>query len=407
VSDISADNEGILIGDLQIDVTELEGDAPADPVETVLQSVDFDNVDDPIAEQDVIRDGGWDVRNGEAKTDGCNDGRLVLAEVAASDPVELSMDMRAKGLENFENSGWAADELTVQVQIDGGTWTTLDTFMVNDDGTAMVGDTTGQTFGTEMTTLTYSGGVLDTASEDVQFRLISDITARDEKIFVDNIEVVTLTDTDDADETCEDFEDFEDAAAGDTAALQFDGFSVTAQRDGDRADSENDAMIFDSAAPTGGDSDLGYSAQGNILIISEDNDASDPDDEAHGGTITFEFDEVSDVTSLTVLDVEEEGGAVDLYDIEGELINSVAIPAAGDNSSQELAINTGGVATMEVTLSGSGAVDDLCFETSGGDNTDPECGQYEVTYDDLMVPPAPFEEPADLPHDEILDDIMI
>jgi hypothetical protein len=407
VSDISADNEGILIGDLQIDVTELEGDAPADPVETVLQSVDFDNVDDPIAEQDVIRDGGWDVRNGEAKTDGCNDGRLVLAEVAASDPVELSMDMRAKGLENFENSGWAADELTVQVQIDGGTWTTLDTFMVNDDGTAMVGDTTGQTFGTEMTTLTYSGGVLDTASEDVQFRLISDITARDEKIFVDNIEVVTLTDTDDADETCEDLEDFEDAAAGDTAALQFDGFSVTAQRDGDRADSENDAMIFDSAAPTGGDSDLGYSAQGNILIISEDNDASDPDDEAHGGTITFEFDEVSDVTSLTVLDVEEEGGAVDLYDIEGELINSVAIPAAGDNSSQELEINTGGVATMEVTLSGSGAVDDLCFETSGGDNTDPECGQYEVTYDDLMVPPAPFEEPADLPHDEILDDIMI
>lgn len=402
VSDISADNEGILIGDLEVEVTEINDGGASDPVETLLQSVDFEGIADPNNDPDVIRDDNWKILNGEASTDGCNDGRLVLAEVSASDPVELSLDMRAEGLQNFENSGSYADDLTLQVQIDGGAWITLDTFMVNDAGTAMVGDTTGQSFDTDMTTLSYSGGVLDTANDNVQFRLISDISARDEKIFVDNIEVISITDGAEDDETCE---DFEDAAAGDTAALQFDGFSVTAQRDGDAADSENDAMIFDSSAPTGGDSDLGYADQGNILIISEDNDASDPDDEAHGGTMTFEFDEISDVTSLTLLDIEEEGGAVDLYDIDGALINSVAIPAAGDNSTQELAINTTGVATMEVTLAGSGAVDDLCFTVPEDGTAD--CGQYAVTYDDLMVPPSPEDDMLDLPHDEILDDVMI
>ncbi|ETA49179.1 hypothetical protein [Ponticoccus alexandrii] len=111
-------------------------------------------------------------------------------------------------------------------------------------------------------------------------------------------------------------------------------------------------MIFDTANPTGGDWDLGFHDQGNTIIISEDN--------AHGGTITFDFDTVSDVTSLTVLDVEEEGGSIDLYDLDGELIDSIAIPAAGNNASQDIDINASGVAQMQVTLAGSGAVEDLC-----------------------------------------------
>ena len=58
-------------------------------------------------------------------------------------------------------------------------------------------------------------------------------------------------------------------------------------------------MIFDTANPTGGDTDLatpGYglgndTALGNVVILSEDADSSDPDDNAGGGTLTFTYDE--------------------------------------------------------------------------------------------------------------------
>ncbi len=91
------------------------------------------------------------------------------------------------------------------------------------------------------------------------------------------------------------------------------------------------AMIFDSAYPTGGDHDLGTpnedfggprigtggssGAAGensvgldNVLIISEDGDANDPDDNAGGGTITFTFDQSVRVDSLEVLDIDETHG---------------------------------------------------------------------------------------------------
>ena len=56
-------------------------------------------------------------------------------------------------------------------------------------------------------------------------------------------------------------------------------------------------LIFDTAHPTGGDYDLrtpgsgsgNTSALGNVLIISEDGDESDPDDDENGGTMVFEF----------------------------------------------------------------------------------------------------------------------
>lgn len=90
---------------------------------------------------------------------------------------------------------------------------------------------------------------------------------------------------DDADEIPEGFQvlDFEGLATGETVLDQFDGVTITAEREAGRRVDEstgNDAMIFDSENPTGGDYDLRYDDQGNILIISEDNDADDPDDAA-------------------------------------------------------------------------------------------------------------------------------
>lgn len=404
VSDISAHNEVIVIDDLEISVTELDdGAGPAPVIETTLLEENFDDVLHADDSDAVDRDGNWDVYGDQLRTDGRNDGTLEFAEVSTSDPVTLTLDMKANDLDNFENEGRYEDSLRVEVQIDGGEWVLLDEFQVNDDGTAMVGSLTGQTFDEDYSTLDYSGGVLDTAQSDVQFRLVSDISACNEKIYVDNVSLVSISDDGQAPHPAA-CEDFEAADAGDTAALQFDGVSITAQRDGDAPDSQNDAMIFDTDNPTGGDNDLHYSDQGNAIIISEDNDADDPDDNAHGGTITFEFDVVSDVTSLTVLDVEEEGGAIDLYDLDGELINSIAIPAAGDNSEQDIAINASGVATMTVTLAGSGAVDDLCFSDTEGDDT---CGQYDVTYDDWMITDPLPEDAEEAREEDILDEMLV
>ena len=122
------------------------------------------------------------------------------------------------------------------------------------------------------------------------------------------------------------------------------------------------ALIFDSNNPTGGDTDL-TSGDDNILIISEDDDASDPDDNRDGGVITFDFNNTSNVESIDIIDVEEEGGELRLFDDAGNLIATIAIPAGEDNTVQTLDINVDGVARLEVDLVGSGAVDNLAFTT--------------------------------------------
>lgn len=403
VSDISASNEVVRIDNVEITVTETESTDTA-PVTTTVAEDSFDGIAYATQSEEVRWNEGWDVQNGALKADGCNDGNLWFESVDLEGEASVSFDARAPHTEYFENGGCYGDSLEVWALVDGTDWHLLDTYEVNADGTALVGDTTGQSITADSQTLNYEGGALADA-QSVQIVLDADISARNEEIFVDNYVVTDTVGTDDPDsgDTCE---DFEQAQAGDTAALQFDGFSVTGQRDGDADDSENDAMIFDTATPTGGDWDLHYADQGNAIILSEDNDATDPDDNAQGGTLTFEFDAVSDVTSLTLLDVEEDGGSIDLYDADGALINSLAIPAAGDNSAQDIAINASGVATMTVNLAGSGAVDDLRFAPT---DTGADCGQYDVTYDQIMALTTLVEEeqPTDLPEDQMLADVYL
>ena len=72
---------------------------------------------------------------------------------------------------------------------------------------------------------------------------------------------------------------------------------------------------------------------------------------------------------------------IDLFDADGGLINTVDIPAAGDNSQQELAINAANVSSMNVDLVGLGAVDDLTFIPPSDDaGDDDKAGQYDVDY---------------------------
>ncbi|MEM7507266.1 MAG: SdrD B-like domain-containing protein [Pseudomonadota bacterium] len=157
--------------------------------------------------------------------------------------------------------------------------------------------------------------------------------------------------------------DFNDLNAGDTVDNQFPGVTITAQRRDDDPDSENDAMVFDSANPTGGDTDLATANQGNVLIVSEDNDASDPDDNI-GGSVEFVFDNAVDLRDIKVIDTEE-GGTIELFDRDGNLIDTVAIPQIGDGEIDQVLIDTTGVVRMVVTLNGSGAIDDICYIPTG------------------------------------------
>ena len=111
------------------------------------------------------------------------------------------------------------------------------------------------------------------------------------------------------------------------------------------------AMIFDSANPTGGDFDLGTPnedfggpgngaggeagqagennlALGNVLILSEDGDSSDPDDNEAGGTIIATFNEPVSLKSVGLLDIGRGTPSVPVSGPVGLLGIALALAAA-------------------------------------------------------------------------------
>ncbi|MEM9367697.1 MAG: hypothetical protein AAGD07_17030, partial [Planctomycetota bacterium] len=180
--------------------------------------------------------------------------------------------------------------------------------------------------------------------------------------------------------------DFEGVAAGTIVDSQFPGVTISAVNR--RVPSAgNRAMIFDSANPTGGDLDLGTPNQDfggpgqghggglsssfpndqaldNILIISEDGDASDPDDEARGGVFTFTFDEPVRIDQIELLDIDsnEAGGSV-VTVTSSSGTQSFPVPALGNNSFQTLPIDVSDVTSLEVDFVSSGAITELKYTT--------------------------------------------
>lgn len=382
------------------------GDEPI-LVDTVALFEDFDDIHDPADSAAIVSDDHWDVRADQLFTNGSNDGTLEFASVESDGPVSIMFDARVNNLDNFEASGRYADELELQVRLDNGDWQTLDTFVINGDKSALVGSETGNEITQQDATLNYEGGVLDDVDGEVQFRFVSDISASNEKIWIDDVKITAseLVSPTDGDAVKLDFDTT--LVSGDVVDDQFAGVAISAQRAGDSDSSENDAMIFDSNNPTGGDHDLEYEDQGNILIISEDNDSGDADDNARGGTITFDFDAPTDVVSVNLLDIEERGGTIDLLDDNGDVIDSIDIPTTGDGGSQELSINTDGVSTMNVNLIGSGAIDDICYIPPADDA---ECdAQYDVEYIGgfTVLPMAADDHMAEQSTDEMEEELYV
>lgn len=172
---------------------------------------------------------------------------------------------------------------------------------------------------------------------------------------------VRLTSVEDPDGgPCESYTiDFEGFDAGDTVDTIIIG-GVTVMVAGDEnaeGNADNDAMIFDAANVTGGDDDLGFHpAQGKILIISEDDDSTDPDDSGDGGTLVFDFSEEVNVNSIVIIDAD--GGGTITSD-QGDMVD---IGNLEDGALMLFDLGFEDVNTLTVTFTGSGAVDDLSFE---------------------------------------------
>jgi len=175
--------------------------------------------------------------------------------------------------------------------------------------------------------------------------------------------------------------DVDGMPAGTILTDQFQGISITTHNP-DR----HPAMLFDSANPTGGDTDIGSPhqdfggpghgeggaagmpgensiPQGMVMIISEDGDTNDPDDNAGGGEMIFEFEYDAVVNTMSFLDIDDapKNPTVKLYDRDGSQIWSQAVPALGDNSFVLMDVNQEGVAKLVVDFPGSGSVDGVFF----------------------------------------------
>lgn len=187
-------------------------------------------------------------------------------------------------------------------------------------------------------------------------------------------------------QTCPTLIDFDTGADGQLLAAgtiiddEFSGYGITVST----SSASNPAMIFDSANPTGGDLDLGTPnqdfggpgvgaggasgapgensiAEGNLLIISEDGDQSDPDDNAAGGTLIFEFATPYKVAAVTLIDIESttEDYEIRAYDANGALITLNATQGLGNNSRVVVNVNADMVSRLEIFMSNSGGVANL------------------------------------------------
>ncbi|MCT4608718.1 MAG: DUF642 domain-containing protein [Pelagimonas sp.] len=136
----------------------------------------------------------WDVKDGELNTDGCDDGCIWFDRVELEGDAKIEFDARSPNTQNFENGGWWGDKLEVWALKNDSEWVHLDTFVVNDEGTALVGNETSQSIGADSNTLSYAGGDLEGA-DSLQLFMYSKITASNEDIYFDNLSISDSVET--------------------------------------------------------------------------------------------------------------------------------------------------------------------------------------------------------------------
>ncbi|MBU0741648.1 hypothetical protein KKG45_14180 [bacterium] len=169
-------------------------------------------------------------------------------------------------------------------------------------------------------------------------------------------------------------------------------------------------IIFDSDDPTGWDQDLGtpnvdFGGPGvgsggsagapgensvpyhNLLICAEDIvDANsnglvdDPDDEAGGCTVVFDFDFVVDLSYIVIVDIDFETVDFDLYE-DGAHIGGDEGVDLGNNSVQVVDLTPfSSIDRLEVEFSSSGAIAELEFFPAAVADEDADWGGVKRIY---------------------------
>ncbi|MGF1461289.1 MAG: hypothetical protein ACFBSG_19955 [Leptolyngbyaceae cyanobacterium] len=163
----------------------------------------------------------------------------------------------------------------------------------------------------------------------------------------------------------------------------FTDFGVTIETDNPNNNplllfNSNCGPDFPSTSCTGGDPDLatgqpsfGTDPQGNVLIIQENDDLTDPDDDADGGTFQFSFIDPVEFLNATILDLDENVAPIFEFSFESGSSQTVSASSvdllgseSGDNSLRQYNFSgLTGVTGLNLTLDDvSGAVASLTYE---------------------------------------------
>ncbi|MEM0927913.1 MAG: hypothetical protein AAGI89_01355 [Pseudomonadota bacterium] len=182
--------------------------------------------------------------------------------------------------------------------------------------------------------------------------------------------------------------DFSEFVAGDLVNdIVVDGVTITVnsqaiKNNGTRNDR---AMVFDTDNYTGNDHDLAGPftdvrggadiAPGNVLIISEDGDSSDPDDNHQGGWIEFVFDSPVSFESFAAFDINQLGAIeLELFDSSGSLGTVSNQYAANPNQYELIEFVASDVTRALFTLTGSGAIGNITLASDAVQTPLPAAG---------------------------------
>ncbi len=90
---------------------------------------------------------------------------------------------------------------------------------------------------------------------------------------------------------------------------------------------------------------------------ANDDLVDDPDDEAHGGTMFFEFDEPTRIESIKLVDIQSSAESIiSTFDDQDDLISEIEVDGLGNNSVQTITVQDDGVARLEIFMKHSGGV---------------------------------------------------
>lgn len=159
--------------------------------------------------------------------------------------------------------------------------------------------------------------------------------------------------------------DFNGLSTGEIVTNQIPGVTISADSNGNF----DIAAIFDSNNPTGGDDDLLTPSAlvpvdyGNLLIIAEDNDDTDPpigflddpDDERDGGILKFKYVNTFNAGEIVLIDNENDNSLLKFYS-GGSLVNTINLAKTADGDDQITNWSGFSYDELHVVLDGSGGI---------------------------------------------------